>query len=86
MIIWFTSLAMDGQYLLDVAHQPVVLRACPFVFELQRFEDIDGGQLDVRNGVSFVNTHGGEVHLAGLFTSLLLGTDGGNAGYQQENG
>lgn len=76
----------DGQYLLDVAHQAVVLRTRPFVLELERLEDVDGGKLHIRDGISFVNAHGSEIHLAGLFTDLLLGISGGNAGYQQEDG
>ena len=76
----------DGQYLLDVAHQAIVLRARPFVLELERLEDVDGGKLHIRDGIPFVNAHGGEIHLTGLFTGLLLGMDGGNAGYQQEDG
>lgn len=62
------SLEMGSTYF-HVANQFVVFRHFPLVLELERLEDVDGGQLDVRDGVAVVDAHRGEVN-ALLFACL----------------
>ena len=55
------NLLGNGQYFLYVTDEFVVLVHVAFVLELERLEDVDSGEFDIRNGVSFVNAHGSKV-------------------------
>ena len=50
----------NGQHLLHIAHQLVVLLLLALVLKLEGLEDIDSGQLDVGDGISLINGGWGE--------------------------
>ena len=55
------NLLGDGKYLLYVTNEFVVLVHVALVLEFKRLEDVDSGELDIRDGISFVNAHGSKI-------------------------
>ncbi len=61
----------NGKYFLYIADEFVVLCHFAPVLEFKRFEDVDGRQFDVWNGITFVNAHRSKIDTF-LRTSLWL--------------
>jgi len=55
------NLLGNGKYLLYVTDEFVVLVHVALVLEPERLEDVDSGELDIRDGISFVNAHGSKI-------------------------
>ena len=60
----------NGKYFLYIADEFVLLCHFTPVLEFKRFENVDGRQFDVWNGVTFINAHRSKED---TFRSILFG-------------
>ena len=67
----------NGQYFFYITDEFIVLCHFTLVFELKRFEYIDGRKFYVWNRIAVINAHGGEVDTSGhIGFGLSLGMAG----------